>query len=75
MEVNIRVLNSGYFVTVKEGDEIIAEEACSHGKWNLGAVLNKYLYEANGYSSKTTTKASKKKSTKKSSKKVNKRKL
>jgi len=71
MEVNIRVLKSGYFITVKEGGEIIAEEACGHGRWNLGKVINKHLFEENGYSSKTTTKKSKKKS----DKKVNKRKL
>ena len=72
MEVNIKVLSGGYFVTVKNGDEIIEEIACSYGSWNLTKHLKKYLYPKDPAPVK---KASKKKGAKKSGKKVNKRKL
>lgn len=44
MDVTIRVLSTGYFITIKKNGEVIEELACNKGKWNLGKILNKYVY-------------------------------
>ena len=71
IKVEIEVLESGYFITVKNGEEVIDRIASNYGAWNLTKHLKKYLYSKD----EPEKKASKKKTAKKSDKKVNKRKL
>lgn len=44
MDISIRKLSAGYFITVRNDEGDVIDEACATGRWNLFPILSKYLF-------------------------------